>query len=312
MERVPAISIVMPCYNGARYISTSVESVLRQSFTSFELIIVNDGSTDDSSRILDTIGDDRMIVVNQANTGVIGARNKGLSLASAEYVAFLDADDTWDRDFLSKMYQALQVRAGACLAYCGWQNVGVTGPRGEPFIPPNYENQKKIDTLLEGCRWPIHAVLARRKNVIAVGGFDQRFLTGEDYWLWLRMALFRPIVQVPEVLAYYRHHGTQRSTERNRALKGINTWKMRLELLKDYPDIKGNLGRRRVRQILYGALLQRAYQCYWDEDLVDARTLFRIVMKHGYGTLADWKYMLPALLPFPLHKRVLRVIRRDG
>ena len=84
---------------------------------------------------------------------------------------------------LKKMLAALKKQPGAVLAYCGWENVGFPGSRGEPFVPPNYENPDKVATLLEGCRWPIHACLTRHTAIIKVGGFNTRLTACAEYYL---------------------------------------------------------------------------------------------------------------------------------
>lgn len=307
----PEISIIMPCYNAAAHIGASIDSVLMQHFADFELIVVNDGSTDDSPEILRGFDDPRIRLIDQANAGVIAARNRGLAEAQGEYVAFLDSDDTMDPDFLQLLRDALRRHPEACLAYCGWQNLGLPGRRGEPFVPPDYEGPHKLERLLESCRWPIHAALVRRSEVESAGGFDPAFPTAEDYWLWLRIAPFKPIVLVDRTLVFYHHHGEQRSTAKNRAQKAVNRWQIRLEFLRRHPQIRAQLGRRRLRELIHGTLLDWGYRSYWDGDLDTARRIFRIVMKTGYGSARDWIHMLPALLPLPLHAALLRMAGRQ-
>jgi glycosyltransferase involved in cell wall biosynthesis len=184
----PAVSIIMPCFNGAAHLPTSVGSVLKQTFEDWELIVVDDGSTDNSFEWLASQTDPRVVVVCQSNQGVSAARNSGLGMARAEYVAFLDADDTWAPTFLEKMVTALQSQPRVVLAYCGWQNVGLSGGRGQPFIPPDYETPDKREKLFAGCRWPIHATLTCRDAVMASSGFDTTLRNAEDYAMWLRIA----------------------------------------------------------------------------------------------------------------------------
>lgn len=301
----PAVSIVMPCYNSARHLPASVGSVLAQTFSTWELIVVNDGSTDGSADWLATQTDPRIRVVSQPNQGVSAARNAGLQLARAPYLAFLDADDTWSPDFLARMHMAVLARPEAVLAYCGWQNLGLPGGSGQPFVPPDYETPAKAETLFAGCRWPIHAALVKREAVIASGGFDTHLKNAEDYALWLRVALRAPIVRVPAVLAYYHFHGgTQASSDRQRA--ALHQWHAQQKFVEAHPEFRKRLGKRRIRELTLGPILKQAYASYWKRDLPTARALFRTVMKQGYGTLRDWTYMLPALLPESWHRAWLR------
>ena len=305
-KKSETISVIMPCYNGANHIETSIASVLAQSFQNIELIIVDDGSTDQSLKIVEEVNDPRVVIISQANKGVCVARNRGLLEATGDYVAFIDSDDTWRLDCLLIMYNSLHNQPDITLAYCGWQNIGLQGGQGKPFIPPDYETPDKIEVLLGGCRWPIHAALTRRVAIKDAGGFDERFLTSEDYGLWLRIASYHKIFRVPEVLAFYNHHDGIQATK-NKEVVARNNWLVKREFLSQNPEIVRNLGRKRIRELTHGELLRQGYVCYWDRNLEAARAIFRMAMKTGYGKLNDWKYMLPCLLPYYLHVELLEI-----
>ncbi|MBW2661430.1 MAG: glycosyltransferase [Deltaproteobacteria bacterium] len=295
----------MPCFNAAPYLTKSLSSALGQTFKEIELIVVDDGSTDSSLQVLEGIRDPRLKIISQPNRGVCAARNRGLSEALGEHIAFLDADDAWHRECLTKLYAALRSHPGSVLAYCGWQNVGIEGRRGEPFVPPDYERLDKAEIFLGGCRWPVHAALTRRSAIEQAGGFDERFPTSEDYYLWLKIATRHPIVLVPEVLAYYHFHEGCQAT-RDRLRTAFNHLLVQQEFLREQPGIIRELGHSRIRELTYGELLKRGYICYWDRDLAASRKIFRQLIKAGYGSLKDWKYMLPALLPSGLHRALIR------
>lgn len=297
----PAVSIIMPCHNAAAHLPASVGSVLAQTFADWELIAIDDGSSDSTLAWLRAERDPRLRIHTQVNQGVSSARNTGLALAQGAYIAFLDADDTWSADFLAQMVAALVARPDAVLAYCGWQNVGVPGARGDPFIPPEYETPAKTETLFSGCRWPIHAVLVKRAAVTAAGGFNLRLKNAEDFALWLEVATTAPIVRVPQVLAYYHFHGEGQASA-NRARAALHHLDAQREFLARHPEFHATLGQKRARKLLYGELLQRGYERYWQRDLPAARQIFRIVMRQRYGAPKDWTYMLPACLPETLHR----------
>lgn len=300
----PTVSIVMPCYNAAAHLPQSLGSVLTQTSPDWELIAIDDGSRDDTLELLRGQTDPRLRVFSQLNSGVSAARNAGLRHAHGEYVAFLDADDTWSPTFLKKLVAALRAEPDAALAYCGWQNVGLPGARGQPFIPPDYETPDKRETLFSGCRWPIHAAMTRREAVMLAGGFDPRLKNAEDYALWLEIAGTNPIVRVPEVLAFYHFHsGAQASA--NRARAALQLLGAQRAYLARHPHFLSQLGLSRQREILYGNLLRTGLDCYWKRDLEAARPIFRTVMRNGFGTPSDWKYMLPALMPLKLHQALL-------
>lgn len=301
---IPLVSIIMPCHDAKTHLPSSVGSVLAQSHPDWELIAVDDGSHDDTLTWLRQQADPRIQVLSQSNQGVSAARNAGLSKARGTYIAFLDSDDTWDAGFLRAMVNAVQAEPDAVLAYCGWQNVGLPGGRGQPFVPPDYENDAKAETLFNGCRWPIHAVLVKREAVLAAGGFDTSLKNAEDYALWLRVAIQALIVRVPEVLACYHFHGNgQASTKRARA--ALQLLQAQERFLAEQPAFLARLGPQRARELTLGGLLARGYECYWQRDLPAARSIFRVVMKRGHGRLADWKYMLPAWLPERWHRLLI-------
>lgn len=309
----PSVSVIMPCYNAAAHLHTSVASVQAQTFTDWELVIVDDGSTDDSWQRLQDLAaaDARIRIFRQANAGAAAARNHALRQARGDYTAFLDADDTWHPDFLQTMTAALDANPDAGIAYCGWQNIGLGPGRDDPFIPPEYENDGKLDALLGGCRWPIHGALTRTRMIQDADGFDENLSSCMDYDLWLRLGTTRPLVRVPQVLAYYHHHGGEQIT-RNRARIALNHWRTQLKFLRANPSVTGTLGQKRIDALTDGELLKRGYACYWQRDLPAARKIFRAVMKRRYGTLSDWKYMLPAWLPEAWHRRLIGLRDKDA
>ncbi|WP_018077010.1 glycosyltransferase family 2 protein [Thiobacillus denitrificans] len=307
----PTVSIVMPCHNAAAHLPVSVGSVLAQTCADWELIAVDDGSTDATPAWLKAQTDRRIRMLSQPNRGVSAARNAGLAVAQGRHVAFLDADDTWSPQFLEHMLTALESRSDAVLAYCGWQNLGLPGGRGAPFVPPDYENADKAETLFAGCRWPIHAALVKHAAVLAANGFDPALKNAEDYALWLRVATTAPIVRVPEVLAYYHFHGSSQASG-DRARAALQHWQAQRDFLAAHPDFAATLGRARIRALTSGELLKRGYACYWQRDLPAARAIFRTVMKQGYGTLSDWKHMLPAWLPAAWHRWLINLRDRNA
>jgi len=305
MSHFPLISVIMPCFNGSKFLNRSIESVFNQTYSNIELIVVNDGSTDDSLAILNTLRDPRLIIINQENTGVCKARNRAITQAKGEFIAFLDADDTWESECLFKLYQAFIKRPETVLAYCGWQNIGLPGGRGDPFIPPDYEKLNKLELLFKNCCWPIHAALTRRCAIDEAGGFDESLLTSEDFLLWLKIASQHVICLVPEVLAYYHFHGGEQATQKT-AKTAINHWLAQKTFLQDNPTLKAKFDKKLLAKLMHGELLRRAYECYWKRDLKAARTIFKAVIKTGYGSFNDWKYMLPSMLPYSIHSALLK------
>ncbi len=310
---LPHVSIIMPCYNAAAHLARSVGSVQAQTFDDWELVAIDDGSGDDTAARLAAMAadDPRIRVFTQPNGGVSRARNRGLSEARGRCIAFLDADDDWHPDFLARMTGALQAEPDVVLAYCGWQNIGLSGGRAQPFVPPDYETPDKREKLFAGCRWPIHATLTRREAVTAAGGFDTALKNAEDYAMWLRIAGRAPITRVAEVLAFYHFHSdTQASSAHARA--ALDFADAQLDYLADHPDFTATLGADRIRQMVFGTLLTRGNECFWKRNLKDARLIFRRVMAARYGGATDWLRMLPALLPERAYGRLIGALDRLG
>lgn len=308
-EDLPVVSIIMPCFNAAAHLPASVGSVLQQTFKHWELIVVDDGSIDDSLAWLQAVNDRRVKLRHQSNQGVSVARNRGLALARAEHVAFLDADDTWAPTFLERMLATLESRHDAVLAYCGWQNLGMTGARGAPFIPPDYETPLKHELLFAGCRWPVHAALSRRSALVATGGFNPSLQNAEDYALWLEMAGTSPIVRVPEVLAFYHFHGKTQASS-NRARAALHLLSAKKHYLAQHPQFSSRLSRTRRRELLYTDLLRAGYECYWNDELPAARSIFKRAIYAGFCRPRDWFYIMPCLLPEGIHRYLITSFRR--
>jgi len=305
---MPNVTVVLPCYNGAVHLATSVPSVLAQTHTDFQLLIVDDGSTDQTRTVAEAYSqqDPRIRVISQLNKRLPGARNTGLAASDSNYVAFLDADDTWHPQFLEKLEAALNNRRSAGVAYCGWQNLGVSGGRGEPFIPPDYENKYKQERLLAGNRWPVHAAMSRRDAIAISGNFDEDLRACEDYDFWLRIAVQHPIVLVPEVLAFYHHHGTEQMSA-DKATIAIHHWKVQLRFLQQNPGVTDALGKRRVRELTLGELTRRGMTAYWEGDISAARRMFLPVLARGYGIRKHGAYMLSTLMPASAHTALRRI-----
>lgn len=293
------ISVVMPCHNAAAYMEEAVASVLAQTYPTVELIVVDDGSTDGSEHLADTLAlahPARIRVIHQANAGPYAARNVGLANAQGNYVAFLDADDTWHPDALAHLHTAL-IETDADIAYCGWQNVGELAADTQPYLPPNYPAIDAAAAFLKSCPWPINGVLIRRQLIDSLRGFSERRPTAMDYDLWLRMLAAQPtVVRVPEVLAYYRRYP--------RGVAHIPRWRqvfdaiaVREDFARHHPAQLRHLTRAERHTLIYGSLLPEAYRCHWKRDTPSSRRLFRRAARQSRWRAADLKYILASFLP---------------
>ncbi|KAF0221837.1 MAG: hypothetical protein FD174_168 [Geobacteraceae bacterium] len=300
------ISVIMPCLNAEKYIARGIGSVLGQTYGDFELIVVDNGSTDGTRRIPENFNDGRLRVINEPRKGVSRARNRGLTEATGEFVAFLDADDTWREDCLEKLHSALEENSEAVLAYCGWQKVGLPGPQGEPYIPPDYESEGKLEILLRCCPWPIHAVLVRRS---ALGEarqlFDESLTHAEDYAIWLRVATRRPIVRVPEVMAFYHFHDEGQASD-NAVQSAISERKVKREFLTKHPEVSSRFERNEVKELVDRRLLNQGLNFYWGNNIRSAREIFRAGLLGKFGLKVDLKYILLSYLPYCVHVKIVK------
>ncbi|MGH8671816.1 MAG: glycosyltransferase family 2 protein, partial [Burkholderiales bacterium] len=244
------ISVVIAFYNGAPHVKESIESALGQTHGHIEVIVVVDDSKEGSLAVVEDLAkrDNRLKVVSQRNRGISAARNRGLEVARGEFIAFLDAADYWAPECLEKLHRALAA-SDAVLAYCGWQNMGVSGGISDPFVPRDHSGGNNVEKLLKGRRWPVHAALIQREAVEGAGGFDERWILCADYGLWLKVVSGNTIVSVPEILAFHRYHDGQ--TIKNRSQIAKCHWRIRREFIKHRPEIAKHLGHRRIRDLVH-------------------------------------------------------------
>jgi hypothetical protein len=302
----PLISVVMPCFNAAPYLTEAIESALGQSYSNVELILVDDGSTDASPNIAAGLArkySERVTLLQSQRLGPYPARNLGLQRARGEFIAFLDADDWWAPTALAKLHAAL-VGARADAAYCGWQNVG-EGVKSEPYVPPSYEQTDAVEAFLRATPWPIHAALVKRTVVDQLGGFSVRRFSSMDYDFWLRLlALTRSIVRVPEVLAYYRWHGpNQVSAVKWRQV--LDALSVQQDFIRRNGQLVAHLPPDRLLEYTEGQVLKQAYRALWKRDIASAQKLFRHVARARSFGFKDLRHVASALLPLPAYRWLL-------
>lgn len=204
------ISIVIPLYNKEKQIARTLQCVLNQTFQDFEVIIINDGSTDNSVIEIQQVRDKRIKLIHQSNAGVSAARNRGIEEARFELIAFLDADDEWKPTYLETQYWLYQ-KYPACSVYaCNYefQNMdGVATPttirklsfRTEDGVLSNYFE-------VASCSHPplwTSAVMVKKKAIQAIGGFPIGIKSGEDLLTWARLAVEYKIAYSREILSIF-------------------------------------------------------------------------------------------------------------
>jgi glycosyltransferase involved in cell wall biosynthesis len=215
----PTVTVVIPAYNSGVFIREAVESVLRQSLTSIELIVVDDGSTDGTQQVLDSISDGRLTVLRQNNSGVSAARNAGLAAARAPYIFFLDADDVILPDALARMASTLD-RMPQCVACFGHHiKIAEDGSELSTRADLRWKLFPGADTLRELIAKNFifcGAICIRTDAARAVAGFTPALRLGEDWEFWCRLAVLSDFAAMPnDVVLLYR----QRSSGANHQLR---------------------------------------------------------------------------------------------
>lgn len=306
------ISVVMPCHNAAPYVAEAVASVLGQSYPHLELIVVDDGSTDGSSEILQGLAADhpeRIRLVFQNRSGPYVARNQALVHANGNFIAFLDADDLWDPDALRRMHDALE-SAPADVAWCGWQDIGSAAADTQPKLPPELDAGGAVVHALENGGWPLNGILIRRTFIDELRGFSERAPTAMDFDLWLRLLARQPgLVRVPDVLAFYRRYprGESHIPHWRQVLDAIA---VRRDFARHHPECIAALPPARRNELIYGSLLQEAYRSHWRNDTESARRLFRRAFRWADWKAGDLKHLLASLLPAPLYRSLAGLVTR--
>lgn len=221
---MPAVSVITPAWNAAAFLRETIDSVLAQTFTDWEMLIVDDGSTDDTAAIVRSYAarDDRIRLLQQPNAGPSAARNRGMRHARGAFFAFLDSDDRWQPGFLQAQIDVFERFPDTALVTGNGLFDG--GPfNGEPTRPiaPGLPALSVTDLIAYESSVFIMTVF-RRAVFETIGGMDEEQWTSEDYDFWLRAALagfqFR---RNPQPLAWYRVRGNSLSRNRARMLEGI-------------------------------------------------------------------------------------------
>lgn len=204
-------TVIIPCYNQAGYLREAVQSVLAQEGVATEVVVVDDGSTDDTAQVAGEFGE-KVNYIYQENAGVSVARNTGWRAASGNLICFLDADDYLLPDMLRQHARQAALRPDAAVFYGGCVVVGPGGEeqmRIEPIPLPDYP----LTQLLIINRFPICAVSVRRTALQTVQGFDLELRSCEDWDCWIRLAAAEHrFVRVPDAWAAYRRYPESKSS----------------------------------------------------------------------------------------------------
>lgn len=255
------ISVVIPLFNKKRNIASTLESVLNQSYSDLEVVIVDDGSTDGSDDVVRGFlaKNDRIRLITQVNSGVSAARNRGIKDAKGEYVALIDGDDFWEKDCLSELARLTVDYPNAAL----W-GVNYADVIGGEIVPCQQGLPKGFRGYIDDYFGTSHgdlfcasSVVLRREAAIAAGLFDERIRYAEDLDFWYRLILNYPVAFYNKVYAYYNKDADNRAEENiNAHFEITQRWEYYIGKLVPYyaknRAFARFLGTRVAANLLYG------------------------------------------------------------
>jgi glycosyltransferase involved in cell wall biosynthesis len=239
------VSVIVPLYNKKEFIARAIDSILSQSFKNFELIIVDDGSTDGSMDIVRRYTDPRIKLIRQENQGPGAARNTGANLASGEFLAFLDADDAWHKDYLTKGVKLLDAAGDKVAAVCSgyfeypkgnsteemWRRRGIK--QGIINVLPETPPTFVINALAYMSCW---STIIRKEVFKELGGFYalRRCTYGEDAYFWLKVLFSKKVLFNTDPLVNYHRDASELSSSSALKSRGIEPFILRPGPIKAY------------------------------------------------------------------------------
>ncbi len=271
---IPLVSVLMPAYNGEKYVIEAAMSILGQTFTDFELLVIDDGSTDSTRRLLEAVHDPRLrLVSNERNLGLIATLNKGLEIAAGRYIARMDADDISLSERLEKQVQFLEAHPevhvlGTMVNLIDENGEVFSGLSGYPTLPNDIRRY-----LLRECCLIHPTVMFRKDTICSVGGYNTGAKHSEDYDLWLRLSHQHVIANLPEKLVSYRIHKNQVSVK-NIITQHQSAHRCRVAALKARSEMGENVSD--IHPIVFSDLWRRltAADCTLGRDYLNWANIY--------------------------------------
>lgn len=253
----PFFSVIVPTYNRDALVKGAIQSVLAQTFSDFELIIVDDHSTDNTKDVVQSCSDKRITyILNDHKRGPGGARNAGLARARGKWVAFLDSDDVWLPKKLELVYKRIRdVDAEVGLVYTRFADYDFEKKQITSLSTFSKEGWLQEDLLYENCIGTLSVVTIRNDLLKRVGGFDEQMFMGEDFELYVRITGVSKAVHMADVLTYYRYSNEDKLSFKadNHIVSYLTFWKKYERLIND----NYRLHHRVASRIFIAAVVQR-------------------------------------------------------
>ena len=309
----PTVSVVIPLYQGERWIRAAIESVLAQrGFDDFEVIVVDDGSTDRGADVVRSIADDRVHVIHQANRGIAAARNAGIAKSRGQFIAFLDQDDLWRPDKLATQIPLFAGAPDVGLVHCQTARIDGQGRlihAGPRVVPDRMQGDVRADMLVMNIVPGTAGVIVRRACFETLGGFDEALSGADDWEMWSRIAGRYSFAYSDAPLCSLRlhEHNTSLDVEHMRTVSTA----VRDRLFAS-PDMRRGFSARALRRLRrrsearihhYCAtwLLRTGQRAEARRELSAALRLHPTRIRH----IVLWAYAVIGWLPGPLRRRLI-------
>lgn len=242
--KVQKVSVILPCYNGARWIGKAIQSVLAQTFEDLELVIVDDGSTDNSrDTIASYLSDGRVRYIFQENRGFSGANNTGIKESKGELIGFIGQDDLWTPNKLKVQVEYMDKYKNIDLVHSDLYHIDSNGriiKRRNPKVPKTVSHKENVKELFLGNFICIQTAIVRRICFEDVGLFDEKMVAFSDHDLWLRMAGNLNIGYIKKPLVKKRYH-RNRLTEARREATIKDEFLIIKKAVSQYPFLKKHM-----------------------------------------------------------------------
>lgn len=305
-QRGPRVSVIIPTYNSAAMVQEAIGSVLAQTYADLEVVVMDDGSTDDTESVVRRFGD-RVRYFKQENQGVSAARNAGINKSLGDYVAFLDSDDLWLPEKLSAQIPLLEADPTLGLVYCDWSVVS-----REALLQSSYLKDLPaasgyvFDELIQSGFILTSGVVLRRGCLDDVGAFDKSLAIAQDYDLWLRISYRWKIQLVNRCLFTKRSlKGSLSSNLKKTALERIALYQKTLKELQDMSP--------RSRKLVRHQLALNYWDVGYDEfdglALREARKNFMSSLTYDWTSAKVLAYLAATYLPSSF-VRMVRAVKR--
>lgn len=261
-------SVVIPLYNKELSIKNTIQSVLKQTFQDFEIVVVIDGTTDKSAKIVEQIEDDRIRLIYQENQGVSAARNKGIKAANYEWIAFLDGDDLWKKNHLNEIVKMMEVFPDenvyvTSFEYTNKRYLFKHQQPSEIFKIDNYFKESLKEYLIH-----TNNIVVNKQCFSKVGWFNIRLNRGEDSDMWARLAKEYAIIKSREITAVYRVEAENRSD------KYFNLYRSRdfnYDFLLSTSEDETTYYKTQIINTLHGFLIRKDFKNFFELKKKHAR-----------------------------------------